>query len=462
MSNRLKDCCVELLWRGFERVPEPVAKFAGHARRAVAPLRELRVPIAWYSGKTPGSLRARILTAGAQSATKYFLGRIFAESPTCTAHGSVLLTSLPRALRELRGEADLTIAETDRIASRFLFGSDYLRVPSWVRATMPVPEDMHALARKSSSTRSDLKLVQKSGIRFEETHSRADFDAFCHDMYLPFARQRHGAQLVVRTPGFLRRCFRKGGVDWILLDNQRVAGSLYSVEGDVLKVLCFGTVGGDYEPVLRGALAALYLMAGDLAKSRGCTMLDFGGTRPCARDGVLQFKRKWGMTFASKPDVRVDLLMRWERSGPFMQEFLTHSPVLFRQGGGLSLLAASSTLPPQRLRDQLWVNGIDRMHMIGDVQASDRPLPEDVVLSDPLHGSEVLNALPQRIGESRFPSSGTPGEGQDGGRARWNAGRHSEAAWPPTQPSPGVPGEGDDPVLEATKLSRTHAQGVAQ
>jgi hypothetical protein len=406
MSNRFKACCEALLWSTFERVPEPLAKFAGHARRAVQPLRELRVRLAWYAGKTPGGLSARVLTAGDQTATKYFLGRIFAETPIRTAHGSVLLTSLPRVLQDLRGEADLTIAETDRIASHCLFGSDYLRVPSWVRATMPVPDDMHKLARSSNSTRSDLKLVQKSGIRLEETHRREDFETFCREMYLPFARQRHGAQIVIRMPGFLRRSFRRGGVNWIIQDDRRVAGSLYTVDGNILRLLCFGTTGGDYEPVRRGALAALYLTAPDLAKMNGCTILDFGGTRPCARDGVLQFKRKWGMNFASKSDVRVDMLMRWERPGtPFIQEFLSHSPLLFRENGGLSLLAASSTLAPTQLRNQLWLNGIDRMHILGDVPASDTPLPKDVVLGDPLHAKELSKASPQSAsgrGAARF------------------------------------------------------------
>ena len=63
-----------------------------------------------------------------------------------------------------------------------------------------------------------------------------------------------------------------------------------------------------------------------------------------------------------------------------------HSPVLFRTNAGLSLAAASPTLTPAQLRNQLWIDGIDRVHVIGAGAGSREPLPADIVLTDPLHG----------------------------------------------------------------------------
>jgi hypothetical protein len=387
MTPRLKNRCRELLLRGYERMPEPLAWCVERTRRVLAPLAELRVPVVWYTGKTPGGLWMRVLAAGDGQATHYFLGRIFADKPTRTLHGSALLASLPRLLPKLRGDADLTIAEMDRIAAQFLFSSDYLRVPSWVTTSLPVPDDMEAAASRSSSTRSDLKLVRENGLRMEESHRRDDFRSFYYGMYLPFLQQRHGQQTILRPERNMRRSFRDGGLLWILQGNQRMAGAIYDLRKNVMTVVCFGTPGGDYEPVRQGALAALYLQSAKHAKALGCTTLNFGLTRACARDGVLRYKRKWGARFAASPRMRVELLMRWERLGPCIEEFLTHSPLLFRQGRGLSLLAASPEHAPGRLRDQLWINGIDRLHVIGRPPESDGPLPGDVVLGDPLHRS---------------------------------------------------------------------------
>ncbi len=394
MIRRLQSTCARVLWKAYERAPEPLAKFAGCARRAVAPLSELRVPLAWYAGRTPAGLSARVLTAGEGLATKYFLARTFLNEPVRTSGGSVLLTSLPRVLRQLRGEADLTIAEMDRIASDLLFESDYLRVPAWILATMPVSKEMKPLATRNRDTRNDWRVVRRSGLRIETSHRREDFEMFCSEMYLPFIRQRHGSQSILRSAGYLRRSFLKGGLFFVCDGEQRIAATLYTVSGAVMRMLCFGTMGGDYEPVRRGAMCALYVYSAELAQSQGCTMLDYGGSRPCARDGVLQFKRKWEMDFACKDDVRIDLLMRWSPQRPFIEEFLTHSPLFFRQGHELNLLASSPAIGPALLREQLWVNGLRRMYVMG--ARSNHPLPDGVVLSDPLHDT----ATPARPAET--------------------------------------------------------------
>ena len=288
-------------------------------------------------------------------------------------------------LRDLRGEADMVLAEVDRIASSFLFDSDYLRVPNWILATMPVSPGMKPLATLNSDTRNDWRVVRKSGLRIEDSHRREDFDAFCNQMYLPFIQQRHGSHSVFRTPGYLRRSFRQGGLFYVCDGNERIAATLYAIEGKVMKMLCFGTVGGSYEPVRRGAMCLCTSTPRNWRWRSVAPRWTTAGRGPCARDGVLQFKRKWEMDFACTRDARVDLLMRWERQGPFIQEFLTHSPVFFREGQELNLVAASSSLEPVKLRGQLWVKGISRMHVIGATPHSDKPLPADVVFSDPIH-----------------------------------------------------------------------------
>ena len=130
-----------------------------------------------------------------------------------------------------------------------------------------------------------------------------------------------------------------------------------------------------------GALAAIYFYGAEQAKAGGQTLLSIGGTRPCAKDGVFAFKRKWGIRFEPKPDARLNLLVRWREPGAFAEEFLTHSPLFFRDGDDLSLVAAAPDTLPERARALFWSEGMKRMYdsfvSIKDYLAAPSPASHD-------------------------------------------------------------------------------------
>jgi hypothetical protein len=301
---------MRLLWRAYERAPGPLVKLMEHGRRVVNACGHLRVPLAWLRGRTHSGRDVTVLTAGGDGgAVDYFLARLFPQPPTRQSCRPVSLMRLRSTLFDMRADADLTLASVDRFASGWLFGDDYLSVPSWLLATVPVPQDMHELV-KTKNTRSDLKAMQRNGLRPQVSHLPEDFDRFYHEMYVPFAQQRHGSASITRAAGFMRRYFRHGGLMWICEGEREVAGMLYGISGKTFQLVSLGTPGGSYEPAKHGAFAALYLYGAELAKASGCTTMDFGGTRLCAKDGVLLYKRKWGIAFEPKPDVRLNVLVR--------------------------------------------------------------------------------------------------------------------------------------------------------
>ncbi|HEY7088383.1 MAG TPA: hypothetical protein VH518_09865 [Tepidisphaeraceae bacterium] len=383
------------------RAPEPVLHLGRRARRLAAPLLELSVPMACYQGRTPGGLAARVLVAGnsAGGASRYFLKRIFADFDACNADHQrrVSLLALPQALRRMRDEADLTLADVDRFVARRMFaGEQYLRVPEWLLSTLPVPTDVAALMRGNNSIRSDVRVIERSGLSPRISRDPHDFERFHQEMYLPFTGQRHGSSAVLRERGALKRHFNRGGLMWIMQDGREIAGALYDTKGSSFRLLNFGTPGGDYEPVKRGAMAAAYWFGIEMAKAGGFTLIWLGGTRPCAKDGVFVYKRKWGVHSTPKPDARQDLLVRWREPGPFAREYLTHSPLLFRDQDGLALVAAVEPgVSPERTRDLLWSEGVGRSFIIG-ATANSHPVSREILLRDPLHAPPTVGETTPR------------------------------------------------------------------
>ena len=269
---------------------------------------------------------------------------------------------LPRILRRWQASADLTIARVDRLSARMIFGADYFSVPEWVGTRLSVPDDLNQLVKSGGSIRSDMALVRRHKFQPLMAHNREDFEMFYHSVYLPFTRNRHGDLTFVRNPQDLQRRLRRGGILWVHRDGQRVGGMLFEHRKpkQTLDLLALGTVNGDLELIKKGVIAALYYFVIQLAGQLGCTIVDFRGTRPSLSDGLLRYKRKWGVTLYDKSDSYHDFLIRWNSFHGAVEEFLSHTPLIFREKGGLSALHTDGS----QSRRALWTNGLQQIYLL--------------------------------------------------------------------------------------------------
>lgn len=118
-----------------------------------------------------------------------------------------------------------------------------------------------------------------------------------------------------------------------------------------------------------GALAALYYFIIDLARTRACRVVDFRGSRPSLRDGVLRYKCKWGTTLYDKADSFYDLLVWWPEVTAVIRDFLNHTPLIYRDEGRFSGLVGSE---PQRAHD-LRINGLRRLSCLTELDFREIP-----------------------------------------------------------------------------------------
>lgn len=332
-----------LAWRGYERLPRQADLPLRIATSALLPWSNRRIALTELRGHARSGDPATVLFAGAPAAAAYFTRRFFTDEPVTTPIATVPSRRVGAELARRRGAVDLVIARLDRATAAFALDDSWVLVPEWVGARSPIPDDVLAFFRRSKSLASNLARIRRAGFRPVVSHAMDDFDHFYERMYLPFARERHDTEAVVTDRARLRRCFRQGGVMWALRGDERVAGLLFRVRGRTFDLVVLGTADGTHEPLADGALFALDLFLFEHARTLGCTVVDFGGSRPSPRDGLLAYKARFEARIGATRATFYDLGLWWPRWTPALRAFLAHTPLLVRQGDGLAALWCGAT-----------------------------------------------------------------------------------------------------------------------
>ncbi|MGZ8268718.1 MAG: hypothetical protein ACXWUU_14790 [Burkholderiales bacterium] len=368
----------------FESVLARLSPAAEQALKRCAsyllPFNPVRIPVVLLQGMAgiPGK-PAKMLVAGADDWVSYLASRFFAAAPRREIVSEVPIWSLARVLRRLRGCADLTLAHVDHRSAQLYFNGDYLTVPDWVGASSPTADNLGRLARTSKSIANDIRKARGRWRGVELARAQADFEMFYERMDLPYVQGRFGAQAYVHRKSDLQRMFRRGGILRLTCNGAPLAGALFECNGSTMVLVSLGLAEGDVALLREGVFAALYVHCLDYAREHGCLSVDMRGCRPSLLDGVLRYKRKWGMSLYDKRDVLHATLVHWTRLDGPVAEFLAHTPLIFRDGDRLSAVAVVHRQEPwtsrelQRARDRLWVAGLRTLTLVADA-----PLPVNV------------------------------------------------------------------------------------
>jgi hypothetical protein len=329
----------------------------------------LRITITILRGsRRYSALSGTVILAGARPWSDYLARRFFASPPHREIVGKVFLWRLPKVLERLGTQADITIVHVDRLGARLFFKGNYLEIPESVGSWLPLPSNPYAIARRNRSLKEDLRIIRRERWTSEISHEEADCGKFYDSMYIPSMRRRHGERAVIRNLHQLRRAFRHGGIIWIQRDRQRFAGGIFQQRRRTLHLVALGTAGGDPVWAKKGAIAALYLFSIEYASDHGCARIDFGGTPPILNDGLLRFKRKWGIQLSNKSQTSYVYLVGWQEPNKHVLNFLSGTPLIFRSEGTLagvtSLQAPCITSPldaHQQLARSLPIRGLQHL-----------------------------------------------------------------------------------------------------
>ncbi len=363
-------------WRLYERLPRSADLPLRLMTRAMLPIANRHIPLTMLRGRVASGSVGRVLFAGAPDASPWVAGRFFAAEPDREQLGQVALRRLPNALAHRRNAVDLVVARVDRLAGALALDTSFVAVPEWVGTHAPVPVDAWELCRRQKSLAHNLSRMRRAGFRPAVSHAAADFETFYDRMYVPFIRRRHGHESIVTNRARLRRCFRQGGVMWVVRGEERVAGLLFRVRGRTLDLVVIGTADGALDALHDGAAFALDLFLFEHARSLGCTGVDFGGSRPSPRDGLLLYKARWNGRVVPNRTTFYDLRLGWDRFTPALLDFLARTPLIIRQSDGLAALGGPGT--DTELRETRGVlRGLRRLYLL---RPGDDTAPNDVTI----------------------------------------------------------------------------------
>lgn len=383
-----------------ERIPEPIRDALWPFYGCALTCGNGRIPVTLLHGTTRSGAQGSMLLADADRQANYFARRFFRETPRREILAETTVWKLEAEMAKWREHSDVTIAVVDRLSAGLFFRDQYLTLPLWVRARMTIPAENPGAVKLSASLASDLRRLRRETYESKVSTKNSDFDLFYSQFYTPYVSSRHADAAIVQSPDLLYSYFREGAILWLLRKGERVAACLFAIYDRVLFALEEGVLNGEMSLAKAGVISSLELHVFDYACRQNCAALDKGGCRPSLQDGVLRFKRKWGITLSEKHRRRPDFLVRWDRWTPAVAGFLAGTSLIFRRDDQLSAVAALPSGDPgtqtaaDRLHHLLWTDGLQRLMLVNASgwQPDIAPPPKTALIAAPVSVADLLRA----------------------------------------------------------------------
>lgn len=247
----------------------------------------------------------KMLVADDGSTLQYIARMAFSEGAKKQPSGTVS-TLLAHQLTNV--PADIVVVGANLLLQHLYRSKGFFIVPKWVRHFLHVwerPEVMYSESDRATRKyfRRMVRTVEDGGLTYDVTRDPQWFDHFYFDMYRPYALSRHGDLAVIHSYSKIRSAFERGaGID-IKKCGQSIAGAIVFRYDE--KTLCtphMGIAGGCIDAARSGVNVAIDYYVVSLAHSLGCSLINFGHTRPFLSDGVLRYKMNWKMEVEEDDD----------------------------------------------------------------------------------------------------------------------------------------------------------------
>ena len=129
-------------------------------------------------------------------------------------------------------------------------------------------------------------------------------------MYLPYITEAHDDEAIVMEYDLIKEEFKNCDLILVKDKEEYIGGILIRYTGESARLWCIGIKNGNRDYLQRGVVGALYYFSFCYLKDKGFKKVGLGDTRAFLKDGVLQYKKKWGMRIirASQTGFLVNIL----------------------------------------------------------------------------------------------------------------------------------------------------------
>jgi len=329
-------------------------------RRLFLAVSQLRLPVRYLKGREKRSGRElTVLVAGRGRAVSDIVRILFSEVRAEKRLGTLWPWDLKSALSRFESRSDMTFYVLDELPAKSLAGRGFVLVPEWVTFRMDLTRP---LARtwnlsRNKTLRENLRKIRKHGYSYEITRDPKKFETFYQKFYLPFIPEKFGESTAFTGYRLMRFFFKSGVLLLVKKDGEYVSGNIIMLYRRGAKSIIIGVKGGRADYIRKAALAASYYFTTLWAVNQGFRWVDFGECRPFLNDGILYFKKRWGMGAERYRHNRTVIAFKVRASSPRAEDFLADNPLIFLDG--------------KELRGLVFVRS-DRVLDSRDVQAVER------------------------------------------------------------------------------------------
>lgn len=293
--------------------------------------------------------------------------KVFAPGYSTTRKGHAWLGAPGFPLTPSERSSDIVAIEIDydRWKVRDTGAGFYL--PIWTRTEI-ILVDARRLMKKSSSLKDDLRKIRKNKVVCEVSNSPEDLCNFYYHIYKPYILARHGS-LSVPDPWDKCAQMAQNGELIVARDDTGgiIGGHLLEKDNEKMHARLIGLISDDKEILKKGAMAAMYLASFDRAEFYGFDRIFFGATGPFLNDGLLGFKKKWGLRLLN--ECINGIWLQFNNATTGVESFLVHNPFIYRNAGKVHGVVFSSFSDlmndenPQMLTSQYYLPGMETFNV---------------------------------------------------------------------------------------------------
>ena len=265
-----------------------------------------------------------ILCLGGGAEKTYIADLAFNGAYRETLIGKKWIWNLHRVM--VQRMADIAVVtNSGPLLYRYLSDGKEFYIPNWVQGEIVFSEVL-ARMKTSSHLKSDLRRIRKNEFKYELTKSPSKYDEFYNTMYLPYISKVYGRTAHLMSYDRMKELEGQSELMLITRHGEPLAGQILVYEKDRVRCWSIGVKDGNREYVKMGAQAALYWYEIQYLSECGYKAMHVGVSRPFLRDGVLQFKNKWGMNMLQP--TRKGLLLKPLRKSEGAMSFLENNPFI--------------------------------------------------------------------------------------------------------------------------------------
>lgn len=234
-----------------------------------------------------------ILYAGSEKSKNYMVNLAFDSPYEENYIGSTWILGLVKQVKE-KNNCSLIVVEGPQFFRLFLKNMKWFYIPGWISGEIDISNEISSLITKQS-LKSDIRKIKKNNLSFESTNEISHLYDFYHNMYLPYITEAHNNEVIVKEYNILKENFKNCDLIFIKSKDKYIGGCLIVYVGKRARLWCLGVKDGNRDYLQQGVVGALYYFSFCYLKKRGFGKAGLGDTRAFLKDGVLQYKKKWGV-----------------------------------------------------------------------------------------------------------------------------------------------------------------------